>query len=305
VQGVLKEIFDAYKECANRIEGWTHMTKQDLANGYVDEEERGNIHKRDSYFAALMCKYAYMVPYLYEKSKSSRLEIEDMVYWVAESLMIGLKYRRWRDPSFAISKDPKAVEKIFNQCITSTRQRWYKYFNQEKRRDDYNNLYSLNDLLEDFGDSEECMNVVDDSLYTSETELSCRQMIDRYVSEGKIVKAFIVDGICFFNSFKEEKDDKGIKHEQFNEKRLALHLHNLDDKFESYFMEKYHINHEVFLQNVQKIRKMKSNKLYRMSQINKWKCSYCGAEIEEKEAPKTCPLCGYEQGYFNIPLSDD
>ena len=49
---------------------------------------------------------------------------------------------------------------------------------------------------------------------------------------------------------------------------------------------------------------MKSNKLYRMSQINKWKCSYCGAEIEEKEAPKTCPLCGYEQGYFNIPLSD-
>ena len=50
--------------------------------------------------------------------------------------------------------------------------------------------------------------------------------------------------------------------------------------------------------------KMKSNKLYKMAQINKWKCSYCGTEIEQKEAPKNCPLCGYEQGYFNIPLSD-
>ena len=50
--------------------------------------------------------------------------------------------------------------------------------------------------------------------------------------------------------------------------------------------------------------KMSSNKLYKMSQINKWKCSYCGVEIEQKEAPKTCPLCGYEQGYFNVPLAD-
>ncbi len=50
--------------------------------------------------------------------------------------------------------------------------------------------------------------------------------------------------------------------------------------------------------------KAQSGKLYKMNQINKWKCSYCGVEIEQKEAPKTCPLCNYEQGYFNIPLSD-
>ena len=51
--------------------------------------------------------------------------------------------------------------------------------------------------------------------------------------------------------------------------------------------------------------KMESGKLYKMSQINKWKCSYCGTEIEQKEAPKNCPLCGYEQGYFNVPLADN
>lgn len=51
--------------------------------------------------------------------------------------------------------------------------------------------------------------------------------------------------------------------------------------------------------------KMKSNTLYRMKQINKWKCSYCGTEIEQKEAPKVCPLCSYEQGYFMVPTSDE
>ena len=51
--------------------------------------------------------------------------------------------------------------------------------------------------------------------------------------------------------------------------------------------------------------KMSSDKLYKMDKINKWKCSYCGVEISQKEAPKICPLCGYEQGYFNVPLSDN
>ena len=51
--------------------------------------------------------------------------------------------------------------------------------------------------------------------------------------------------------------------------------------------------------------KMKNKELYKMPEINKWKCSVCGVELELKEAPKTCPLCGYEQGYFQVPLSDE
>ena len=61
--------------------------------------------------------------------------------------------------------------------------------------------------------------------------------------------------------------------------------------------------HHLMLEEIYK--KMESNKLYKMQQIFKWKCSYCGVEIEQKEAPKMCPLCGYDQGYFNVPLSDE
>ena len=51
--------------------------------------------------------------------------------------------------------------------------------------------------------------------------------------------------------------------------------------------------------------KIKTNTLYKQKQTNKWKCSYCGVEIEQKSAPDICPLCGYEQGYFMVPTSDD
>ncbi len=51
--------------------------------------------------------------------------------------------------------------------------------------------------------------------------------------------------------------------------------------------------------------KMSAGKLYKMSKINKWKCSNCGTELELKEAPKTCPMCGYDQGYYMVPLQDN
>ena len=45
--------------------------------------------------------------------------------------------------------------------------------------------------------------------------------------------------------------------------------------------------------------------LYTLPEITKWKCSNCGTEIEDKKAPSPCPLCGYEQGYYMIPTSDE
>lgn len=65
------------------------------------------------------------------------------------------------------------------------------------------------------------------------------------------------------------------------------------------------IEHCHYLLLKELYEKMSSGKLYRMSKINKWKCSNCGTELELKEAPKTCPMCGYEQGYYMIPLADE
>lgn len=65
------------------------------------------------------------------------------------------------------------------------------------------------------------------------------------------------------------------------------------------------IEHCHYLQLKELYEKMSSGKLYKMSKINKWKCTNCGTELELKEAPKTCPMCGYDQGYYMVPLSDE
>lgn len=51
--------------------------------------------------------------------------------------------------------------------------------------------------------------------------------------------------------------------------------------------------------------KLTANKLYKMPQANKWKCSKCGYENTAKNSWTTCPLCHYDQGYTVIPLSDN
>ncbi|MDD4110691.1 MAG: rubrerythrin family protein [Clostridia bacterium] len=52
-------------------------------------------------------------------------------------------------------------------------------------------------------------------------------------------------------------------------------------------------------------QKLKSKKLYKMQQANKWKCSKCGHENAAKESWAICPLCHYDQGYTIIPLADN
>ena len=49
-------------------------------------------------------------------------------------------------------------------------------------------------------------------------------------------------------------------------------------------------------------QKLKSNKLYKSQESRKWKCSQCGFEHTAKQPPAPCPLCNYEQGYYEIPF---
>lgn len=45
----------------------------------------------------------------------------------------------------------------------------------------------------------------------------------------------------------------------------------------------------------------KSGKLYKNPEKILWSCSNCGHSDVAKEAWKTCPLCGYPQGYVMVP----
>lgn len=178
----------------------------DLANHYVKAMNERDSEGMDKYISALMVRYWHMVPYLWDKSKSSKLGMEDMVMWVYDGLAKAFKYQSWLDPNKPVSRDPKGAEKCFNQCITSIRQYWYKHFNTNQSKVNYisASLDAMHDLL---GDS------FDDSVPFESFEKEgsvCSDIISTLVREGRLFDAVVIDKLCFDDSFKESKRKKQV-----------------------------------------------------------------------------------------------
>ncbi|HSQ97614.1 MAG TPA: rubrerythrin family protein [Rickettsiales bacterium] len=83
---------------------------------------------------------------------------------------------------------------------------------------------------------------------------------------------------------------KVAREEGFNE--IASAFENIG-RAEVYHEKRY----EKLLKEVQTQELLKKNDLV------VWKCTNCGYHITGKEAPKTCPACGHDKGYF-IEVSD-
>ena len=256
---MLSELYSNFEKSAKRIKNWNKYTKSQLANMYCDARDNKNKYLMDSSYSALVCKYWYMVPYMYNQSKSTKLDIEDFVGWLCESLDVAFKYSRWRDINNPLSKDPKAPEKVINRCIFSTRQRWYAYFNKDKRKSNFIS-YSIEDSYEEFGDSAEGIEIYDNH------DTSCIEIIDYLIKNGKIIEALIVDGICFHDTIKEVKSSElknlNIPQYMLSEKKLIKHLNNLDDKFFKYFINTYNIDKRQLKNIMLKVNKLPNKKLY-------------------------------------------
>lgn len=281
----LKKIFNLYEKDANIIQGWKSMTKTELANGYChyDELEQTPYNKsmKEHYFSALMCKYSYMITYMYSKRQSvlKRLDIEDYHDWVVESLLVGLKYRRWRDPKFKdLYNNPNGAEVVFNRCFYSIEKKYYKYYNQDCRKLGFIALSledeidsSKNENNEDSGKIH-LKDTIDEYNVTNEAPSICRDIVQYYLNKGKILEALIVDGIGYQSVFKktkynivEEIDGKktGVsRKEEFSPKELVNHLVNLDSYFMNYFNKTYSVNRDALANCIEKIETTKRNKLY-------------------------------------------
>ena len=120
---MLQDVYKSYIESASALGNYQALSKTELANGYCDADESGNEEKRDQYFSALMLRYWFKVFKLIESSKSARLEADDFATWLSEALLLGLKYRKWRDPSNKLYMDPNGPDKVFKIGRASCRER--------------------------------------------------------------------------------------------------------------------------------------------------------------------------------------
>lgn len=236
------------------------MSKSEIANAYCDAEEEHDEVKLNQYFSALMLKYWYMVPYLAKRNTNLNFEIEDFVFWIAESFSVAFKYKRWRDSSNKLSQDPNAPEKVINRCIYSTEKRWYAYFNKNKRKINYNHdVYSLEESFEIFGDAADAY--MQHSNYIGDFDVS-HELIQLYLDEDKIINALILDGIANYDTFKTVGDKKTGNYTEFSRALLVKHLNSLDQGYLETFESIYRVDVNKLQQTVQGLIKSRNYKLY-------------------------------------------
>ena len=272
--------YKTYAEGASVVDNWQNKTITELANGYCDADEAGDEYMRDAHFYALICRYWYMVTYLYTRRKSvlARLEYEDFQDWVIEAIARALKYKRWRNSEYEISKEPDGAKKIIDRCLYSVEKGYYKYYNQDCRKMSYT-VSSLDAYQESLGLQTEDSDDYDEEFLEDdsydETKSSCNDIVKYYIRQGKLMEAYIVDGICFYDTYSTEKskveevNSKGEKVEyvsykyKFNKRLLAQHLMNLDDNYYNEFTVKYNVPAE----SISRVTYNESNKRKLYSKI--------------------------------------
>lgn len=198
---MLKDSYKLFINDAKRLPGFKIGTKEDyddieqLANTYVKYEKLNDKDMMSSCISALMVRYWYMVPFIYDKTKSLKIDIEDVVGILYDALMKAFKYKSWLDKSKGVSKEKHGAEKCINRCIDSARQGAFQQSNTDSRKLNYM-TFSVEESVELFGDASECLFVED------KDEMSAiKDLVEYKLKLKDLVSALVIDSICFNDCF--------------------------------------------------------------------------------------------------------
>ena len=221
----IKEIQLSFVREAAGLGNYQELTKLELANGYCQADEDGDDLKRSQYWAALMLRYWYKIYEWIQNSKSCKLQPEDFVEWLHNSLVDAFYYRSWwweyeavvqhgkliewkldengnKIPNPVYWKtDPNAADKSINYFCAARRGKEYQALNKQKRKANVL-TYSLDANQEAVGDSA----LEDAGCYETIDHTNVIQyIVQKFLKQGRSIEALILDGIANHDSFKEEK----------------------------------------------------------------------------------------------------
>lgn len=260
------------------------LNEVDLVKGYCNALDNKDDIKINQYYSALMLRYWYKIYKYKESCKFTRLDDVEYIMWLSEAFDIAFKYRSWEDKNKGISKDPKSVDKVINRCCFSVRGLHFQHLNKDKRKLNFL-CNSIEENTEEFGDAS------DYALSYTENNVSLvDDLIFNYINDNDLIKAIVVDNIAYQNSFKEtkkinyitdidletgkpmlDKNGKELKLKytdykfNFDKRKLAKNLKNLNEKYFNYFKNRY--LYEDNLEKFEEIKnlflnKLSTNKLY-------------------------------------------
>jgi hypothetical protein len=253
---MIKETFDSFVRSAKGLGDYQAMSKTELANGYCDADDANDPIKRDQYFSALILRYWFKVKEFAQHSQFARLELDDFVSWVSESLIIAFKYRRWRDPSHPLSKDPDGPQKVFNQALFSTQKRWLTHLNKNKRRVNYI-AESIEEHIEIFGEKAQSL-----TQHYTEIELTgpSEGIVQRFLNNGSIADALIIDTIAHQDSFVKATKKRNYL---FDRTRVYTNLNKTTSAYLDYFKNTYDVNHDELSNVVKELNSLSKKEIYK------------------------------------------
>jgi hypothetical protein len=234
---MVQETFNRFVMSARGLGDYQSMSKTELANGYCDADESNDLVKKDQYFSALVLRYWFKAKEFAQASEFTRLELDDFVSWIGESLMVGFKYRRWRDPLHPLSKDPEAPGKIFSRALFSTQKRWLNHLNKDKRRVNYT-AESIEEQIEIYGKRAHSLTK---HYVKIEVQGPSQALVQSYLDKGNIVAAIIIDSIAHQDIVTAES---GSSPYVFSHRSLTKHLHKLSSSYINYFKSTYEVDTE-------------------------------------------------------------
>ena len=253
---ILQDAYNSFLVDAKRLPNFITGTKeecddiQSLANTYCNAEEHANRDVMSSCISALFIRYWYMIPYLYNQSKSLKIEREDVISMLYEAFLKAFKNKKWLNVNDKLYNDKHGAQKCIEKCIDSVRLTHYQLSNYDVRKINYI-THSIDMVQEVYGDSSE------ELLYEENfsDNLDVTLLIEKKLKEGKVLSAIIIDCICFQDSILKT-----------NKLSLTKLISNLDSDYYLYFVKTYKLNtHNVT--DIIEISKMSRKKL--MYNINK------------------------------------
>ena len=239
---MLEEYKEAFRRCADLIDGWQDLSKNDLCRKYV--ENKDNPQLQNSYFAAIMYRYWHLISKYYYMS-SNVASIEDCYEWLEDSVYGCLKATSWDRADSSIYKDPNGPDKVINRCMKCARLTYYQFINRKKRKDNFG-LLSLDEMTELFGTTvsePEAHESVEDSLAL----WGIQDYIKKAFRNKDYFVAVMLDGIItqeVFDVVVNKVDDGGGMTTRFNIKKLTKFMSNLTDEYVVEFAKKYDLTVE-------------------------------------------------------------
>lgn len=184
---MLDEYKQIYTECADLIPDWRNLSKSELANLYIENE---NNDLANSYFSALMCKYWNLIGSYYYKQHVKIASETDCYDWLIEGLTYALEKRIWKDESNVLFNDSKGPEKAMTVCISSSRATFYQYTQHDNRSLNYT-LLSLDQLQENSSDG---FFIPYEDKYEN-IQLYLKNMINNFFDKKDYFVCFFIDAL--------------------------------------------------------------------------------------------------------------